>query len=135
GAATGSGRLVDKFAPVGRHAQVAAERRLLVERLLQLLLGGEWQVGEVFESDKGAAHARLPPLPGIEGRGFTQAAVLTVPCGPAQSLHFVDGRRFDLALPDPVLFALVIGEPAWTHCHFEAQINLATECDSCPRPL
>src|SRR5439155_22638581 len=111
-----------------------AERRFMVESLLQLVLGGARQLSELFKSAKRTAHARLAPLPCIEGRSFTQAAVLTVPCGPTQSLHFVDGRRFDLALADPVLYTLVIGEPAWTHRHFEAQINLATECDSCPRP-
>ena len=54
-----------------------------------------------------------------------QAAVLALPGGRAQSLHLFDRGGFHLPLPDPVLLAAVIGEPARAHRHFEAQINLA----------
>src|SRR5439155_23595831 len=104
---------------------VAAEGRLLVERLPQLVLGGEGKVAQVGKADERISNSRLTELARVKGRCLADATVLALPRADRKPPRFLPGRRLDLALPDPVAFAVIAAKPIRRHRHVEAQINLA----------
>src|SRR5439155_26570142 len=112
GRTCGAAGLVHALDLLGGDAEVAAERRRLVERLAQLILGREGELTQVGETDEAVADAGLSPLAGVKARRLTDAPELPLPCASPQASRLLPRRRLDLALPDPVALAAVVAQPA-----------------------
>src|SRR5439155_26023249 len=71
------------------------------------------------------SNSRLTELRRGKGRWIADATVLALPRADRKPPRFLPARCLDLALPDPVAFAVIAAKPIRRHRHVEAQINLA----------
>src|SRR5260370_327675 len=110
--AGGPARLVDPLDLFRRHAEVASERRRLVDRLLELVFGAEGEVDDVLQSEVLALGSGLAELARVEPRVVHEVAELLLPCRRRARECGLVGFGLDVAVPDGVTVAGVAREPA-----------------------
>lgn len=105
-----AGGLIDALDALRRHAGVAAERRGLVDRGLELVLGAEWQLRDVGKVDPTGPYARLAQLARRERRVLEEVQQLPVPGGRGEGKGVLPASRLNPTIPDPVALALISRE-------------------------